>query len=133
MLQVHVAQPLVVPNLPVVDADAQRLLVHIERGLVSRQQVQRATHLLQVRDVVRVEACCRLEELQRLVDLAALALDERLDIDWVLSHAATVLELLLNGLEALVIPANMRRAEFCREKRRAGKKKGAHSCRVYCM
>jgi hypothetical protein len=81
LLEVHVAQPLVVPDLPVVDADALRLLVHVERRLVLPEEVERAADLFQVADVVRVQAGRRLEELQRVLDLAALPLDECLDVD----------------------------------------------------
>ena len=54
---------------------------------------------------MRVETRGRLKELQRLVDFATLTLDERLDVDRILRHAATVLELLLNRLEAFIVPA----------------------------
>ena len=83
LLEVHIAQPLVVPNLPVVDADALRLLVHVERRLVLAEEVERTADLFQVADVVRIQAGRRLEELQRVLDLAALALDKRLDVDGV--------------------------------------------------
>ena len=43
------------PYLPVVDADALRLLVDVQRRLVLAKQVERAAHLLQVADVMRIE------------------------------------------------------------------------------
>mmetsp|Transcript_9177 Transcript_9177/g.24421 ORF Transcript_9177/g.24421 Transcript_9177/m.24421 type:complete len:201 (-) Transcript_9177:109-711(-) len=103
LLEVHVAQPLVVPNLPVLRAQLERLLVDVERGLVPAEQVERAAHLLQVRYVVRVEARRGLEELQRLGDLAALALDQCLDVDRILGQAAALLEVALDRGEARVV------------------------------
>ena len=97
LLQVHVAQPLIVPDLPVVDAYPLCLLVDVQRRLVLAQQVERAAHLLEVADVVRVEARRRLEELQRLLYLAALALDQRLDVDRILRHAFALFQNLFDG------------------------------------
>ena len=57
--------------------------------------------MFEVVDVVWVEAGGCLEELQRLLDLTALALDERLDVDRVLAQPAARLELLLDELQAL--------------------------------
>jgi hypothetical protein len=52
----ELVQPcLVVPDLPVLHADALRFVVHVHRRLVLPQQVQRPPHLLQVRHVVRVQ------------------------------------------------------------------------------
>ena len=56
------------------------------------------TNLLQVGDIVWIEAGCSLEELQGLIDLSSLALDERLDVDGIFGHAAAVLELLIDRL-----------------------------------
>ena len=63
LLQVHVAQPFVVPNLPVVRADGVlRLVVDVDRSAVSPEEVERSTDLLQVGDVVRVQRGRGLEQ-----------------------------------------------------------------------
>mmetsp|Transcript_43480 Transcript_43480/g.107532 ORF Transcript_43480/g.107532 Transcript_43480/m.107532 type:complete len:361 (-) Transcript_43480:24-1106(-) len=103
LLQVHLAQPLVVPHLPVLFVEPHRLLVDVERSLVLAEQVERAADLLEVVDVVWVEAGRCLEELQRVLDLATLPLDQRLDVDRVLAQPVVEFELLLDQHQAPVV------------------------------
>eukprot|EP00962_Isochrysis_galbana_P001485 scaffold392_cov101-Isochrysis_galbana.AAC.1 len=81
LLQVQAAQPLVVHYLPIARTDPLRLVVHVDGRFVASQQVERATHLLEVARIARIQARRRLKQLQRLLDLAALPLDQRLDVE----------------------------------------------------
>mmetsp|Transcript_23304 Transcript_23304/g.68673 ORF Transcript_23304/g.68673 Transcript_23304/m.68673 type:complete len:259 (+) Transcript_23304:580-1356(+) len=76
LLEVHVAETLVVPDFPVVLVEPHSFLVNVQRGLVLAQKVERTAHLLEVVDVVRVQARGGLEELQGVLYFSSLALNE---------------------------------------------------------
>ena len=114
LLEVHVAQAHVVPDLPVARVAAlaaalalgvhvARLLVHVDRRAVLPEQVERVADLLQVRDVPRVEARRRLEQRERVLDLPALPHDERLHVERVLAQPAALAQLVLDLHQRLVV------------------------------
>ena len=98
-----VAQPLVVPQLPIVVRIESRLLIHCERRLVPAEEVERASRLLEAGGVLRVEARDCLEARRRLVHLTMLPLDQRLHVEQVLGRARTLSEDFLDEFKALVI------------------------------
>ena len=112
LLRARVTQALLVVNLPILvsavvssplGGHLLRLLVHLHRGFVLAQQVQAASHLLQVLHVVRVQSRGGLEKLQALLDAPAAALDQRLDVDGVLAQTVELGEHLLDQRQARVV------------------------------
>ena len=102
--QVGQTQPLVVPDLPVVDVPhAHRFVEVVERRLVLAQQEERARHLLQVLDIEWVQASRLLEQAERLVDFAVVPQDERFDVQWVLCELVHLRECVLDDIETLAV------------------------------
>lgn len=79
--KLRVAAAHVVPHLPVLWRDALRFIVNLKGVAKFPNQVQPPSDLLQVRHGARVEARCRLKELQRLRQPPALPLNATLHVE----------------------------------------------------